>query len=104
MKERIDAARWYYDQLAYKDAEIEQLSAELGHSRKLCQIWIDKSDAQNERLSNIIRATEVERDAADKVANNLRTEIEQLKDRVKWLTVGISVKDNVISELQKAPK
>jgi hypothetical protein len=34
---------------------------------------------QTERLTNIIRATEMERDAGDKAADNLRAEIERLK-------------------------
>jgi hypothetical protein len=39
---------------------------------------IEELRCENERVSNIIRATEMERDAADKVADNLRSEIKRL--------------------------
>jgi hypothetical protein len=60
---------------------------------------IAEKDVEIERLTNIVRATEVERDAGDKVAVNLRAEINQLKDRVKWLEIGIVTKDRLIAEL-----
>ncbi len=53
--------------------------------------------AEIERLTNIVRTTEVERDAGDMVISHLR-------NRVNWLEVGILVKDNLIAELQKAAK
>jgi len=63
-----------------------------------------------ERITNIIRATEVERDAGDKVANNLRAEIAELKSLLAraanalvnenhvWCNEG----DELIQELRKA--
>jgi hypothetical protein len=66
----------------------------------------------DKRLTNVIRATEIERDAGDKVADNLRAEIERLKalltraaDALEDLEVGSFVHGrplDLIDELRKA--
>lgn len=41
-----------------KDAEIERLKAELQQSRKLCQIWIDKSAGETKLITELADALE----------------------------------------------
>jgi len=41
-----------------KDAEIERLKAELLASRKLCQVWIDKSAKQDKLITVLADALE----------------------------------------------
>ncbi len=42
-------------------------------------------DAEIERLNNVVRATEVERDAADQVCDNLRAEVQRQEKAIRKL-------------------
>jgi hypothetical protein len=48
----------YREIIRDKDAEIARLKAELDSSRKLCQIWIDKSARQDSLITKLCAALE----------------------------------------------
>jgi hypothetical protein len=46
---------------------------------------IGQKDAEIDRLNNVVRATEVERDAADQVCDNLRAEVQRQEKAIRKL-------------------
>ena len=55
------------------------------YTQEEVRVIVAEKDAEIERLKNIIRATEVERDAADKVCEHLRLLIESQQQLITEL-------------------
>jgi hypothetical protein len=93
-------------------AESERLKDKIRGLEKLNQMTDEEVvlelKAEIERLTNVIRATEMERDAGDKVSNNLRAQIERLKALLTRAADALEchnhdrLQDGLIAELRKA--